>query len=379
MLAPVKGLKLFLNPKLPDADYQIFLRLAQRLMMHDHVLLASSGTSGQLKLIALSQAALKVAAESVNQHIQASSKDVWVLALPMHHIGGFSLTVRAQLSGSKLAEFKDKWSAQKFVEFCIQEKATLTSLVPTQIWDLVQAQLRAPQTLRAVFVGGAALDPILYEKARALGWPLLPCYGMTETCAQVACASLDSLQKNTFPELEILPHVQVQVRDEGKLAFASPALLSCLATDDNGWVSVIDPKQHSWFESEDFGEVSGNTLKIFGRGEDFVKIAGEAVLLSQIQSMLERLAPEFVGKIAVLALDHERHGSQLVLVSEERIPQAKLEVLLEELDSKVLPVARLQAVYFAEKLPRTSLGKIKCAELRAMILSQSRAQLLWQR
>ena len=378
MFVPIKGLKLFLNPKLPDADYQVLIRLAQRLMLPDHVLLASSGTSGQLKLIALAQTALEVAAANVNQHIQASSKDVWALALPLHHIGGFSVTVRAKLLGSKLAEFKDKWSAQQFVGFCTQEKVTLTSLVPTQIWDFVQAKLQAPKTLRAVFVGGAALNPLLYEKARALGWPLLPCYGMTETCAQVACASLESLLKNEFPELQVLRHVKVQETDEGKLQFSSVALLSCLATDDSGWVSVIDPKQNGWFVSEDFGEVVGNTLTVFGRGEDFVKISGEAVSLLQMQHMLEQLAPELSGKIVVLAMDHERNGSQLILVSEEKISTERTQKIIQELDRKVLPVARLQQVYVVQQVPKTELGKIKRAEL-CQILAQSRAQILWQR
>ena len=40
--------------------------------------------------------------------------------------------------------------------------------------------------------GGGAVSDELYRDARALGWRVLPSYGMTECCSQVATALSDS-------------------------------------------------------------------------------------------------------------------------------------------------------------------------------------------
>ena len=66
-----------------------------------------------------------------------------------------------------------------------------SSLVPAQVLDLVRAGLRPPPVLRAIVVGGGAISAELYRDARALGWPVLPSYGMTECCSQIATATHD--------------------------------------------------------------------------------------------------------------------------------------------------------------------------------------------
>src|SRR5207253_1068669 len=92
-----------------------------------------------------------------------------------------------------------EWNPARTVKKWKDRKVTLTSLVPTQVFDLVSANLTAPKNLRAAVIGGGALDPSLYLKARELGWALLPSYGLTECASQVATASLDSLGKKEFP------------------------------------------------------------------------------------------------------------------------------------------------------------------------------------
>ena len=68
---------------------------------------------------------------------------------------------------------------------------THTSLVPTQVHDLVKADLRAPETLKAIVVGGGHLDAATGRLARTLGWPVLASYGMTEAASQIATQTLE--------------------------------------------------------------------------------------------------------------------------------------------------------------------------------------------
>ena len=51
-------------------------------------------------------------------------------------------------------------------------------------------------------MGGSALSPFLYKKAKSLGWPILICYGMTESGSQIACSSLKSIKQKSFPKMK---------------------------------------------------------------------------------------------------------------------------------------------------------------------------------
>src|SRR5687768_11733428 len=136
-----------------------------------HVWLATSGTSGALKLTALSKKALLASAASVNRHLQSDSKDVWCCVLPTFHVGGLGIYARALLSGARV--ITEGWDP---VRFGANPEISLASLVPAQVADLVRLGVRAPRSIRAVIVGGGALGTGLYAQAGELGWPVLPSY-----------------------------------------------------------------------------------------------------------------------------------------------------------------------------------------------------------
>ena len=103
------------------------------------------------------------------------------MALPDFHVGGMGILARcheAFLQGG--SGWRGKWDPVRYHELALAEGSTLSSLVPTQLFDLVEHGLRAPEPLRAVIIGGGRLDDQLYEQALQLGWPLMESYGMTE-------------------------------------------------------------------------------------------------------------------------------------------------------------------------------------------------------
>ena len=180
----------------------------------------TSGTEGAPKWVGLSRAAFLHSAHAVNAHLEAGAGDRWLIALPLHHVGGFSILARCHAGGSSFIRTEEKWDAQKFTAFCEAEKVTLASLVPTQVYDLVKAGLEAPPTLRAIVVGGGALPTAedVGPRAIALGWPLLQSYGMTEACSQIATEPLDHLYAGFDPHsLEVLAGWDLSVDSEDTL------------------------------------------------------------------------------------------------------------------------------------------------------------------
>ena len=213
--------QLILNPRMPNAEATELRSLFEKWQRPGDLWLASSGSSrglkDSLKLIILTESGLSAAAESGNRYLQATKEDRWLQTLPVFHVGGQMIGRRAQVIGAKVlpAQFA-KWSALEFYQQIANEQITLASLVPTQVFDLVQAKLRAPASLRAVLIGGAALDPSLDQAARALGWPLLPGYGMTEAGALLAGAPLSTAHESQAPEaFFLLDHIEAKISSDG--------------------------------------------------------------------------------------------------------------------------------------------------------------------
>lgn len=332
----------------------------ETLLPH-HLWIATSGSSrGVGRWVGLSREAVLASARAVNHHLQVQSGDVWINVLPTYHVGGLGIFARAFISQSEVVDMSfTKWSAPEFWRELQTHKATLTSLVPTQVFDLVSAGLTSPPHLRAVVVGGGALSPALYLAARDLAWPLLPSYGLTECASQVATASLASLQKSTLqnfiPELEVLSHVQTKVDSDQVLSLKSPALLTGYAHYAGGKWQLDDPKQDNWFTTEDRADLEGAHLRPYGRKDSQVKILGELVDLEKLNEILSQLLLNYKVEAVLNPCADERRGWRLDLVVKGPLTEA--EKLWQAFNEAVAPFERTHGLYLVNEIPKSALGK----------------------
>jgi o-succinylbenzoate---CoA ligase len=341
-----------LNPRMPPEEEA---RLRSLIIdLQAHVWLATSGTTGTLKLAALSKDAVLASAAAVNRYLESNAGDVWCCVLPAFHVGGLGIFARAFLSGARVIHAQ--WNAR---EFAANGEMTLASLVPAHVSDLVELRLPPPSTLRAIVVGGGALPDLLYERARALGWPLLPSYGMTETCSQVATASLSS------PELRLLDHIEARTEDDGRLAFRGASLLTGYASERG----LEDPKtSDGWFVTEDLGSVDGQALRVEGRRGDSVKIGGESVDLTRLDAILASIASSHA---AVLAVPEPRLGCVIHLAIDPSVDSAGV---LAAFNAGVHPFERARGIHRVAEIPRSPLGKLLRAKLLETISPVAESQ-----
>jgi len=351
------------NPRFPEQERQIFATLPKTENFESHIWVATSGTAGRCKFAALSKKGILISAKSVNKHLNSCYSDTWIHMLPDFHVGGLGIWARAFLSGASVLDLKskqEKWDPHIFWNAAVGSKATLTALVPTQIYDLVSNQLPAPPTLRAVIVGGGNLSYSIYSQGLTLGWKLLPSYGLTECASQVATATAEE----EFGYGALLSHIEAKTDSEGYIYLKSPSLLTAYGLIENGAIQIKDPKQDGWFKTEDKGELRGNTLKIHGRSSDFVKIGGESCSLIHLRTVLEELkrSQNLLIDIAINATPDERLGYAIHLFSEE-CPARLLEDFVKQFNAIVLPFERIRKINFVKKIHRSPLGKILYSEL----------------
>jgi O-succinylbenzoic acid--CoA ligase len=300
--------------------------------LNAHVFVATSGSTGAIKLVALSKQAILASAAGVNERLEVTSRDVWAAVLPTFHVGGLGVYARCYLAGARALPMP--WDPRTFVE-C---EATLASLVPAQLRDLIASGLKPPPTLRAILVGGDAFDPV-----SAAGWPVLASYGMSECCSTISVKDL------------LLPHIEARRESDGRLAFRGPSLFTGYATDEG----LIDPKIDGWFISEDLGEVDGRTLRVDGRAGDFVKIGGESVDLKRLDRILHELAGDGA---AIVAMPDERLGQVIHLATTIEPTFA------DAFNSRVHPFERIRAIHRVDAIPRSPLGKLLRAELAGTLV-----------
>ena len=367
---------IILNPRWPRDDYESLWGLAEKISvdknLQSHFWLATSGSTADsvraIKLVALAKTAVLNSAKAVNAHLQASDKDVWTQVLPRFHVGGLGIEARAHLSGARVVPaLKDeRWDVKHYYQILEQEKCTLAALVPTQVFDLVTMSLKAPSSLRALVVGGGALDLKLYRSARDLGWPLLPSYGMSETCSQIATASLNSLHSKDFPSVPLLSHAKARTNAEGYLEVTSTSLFTCYAKNTEEGSASWDPKVEGWFTTEDLGEIENGGLQVGGRKSDYIKIGGEGTNLARLRRILEACALDLNSawplQVTLLEVPSERLGAEIEMICSLRPEEA--EILSVKYQEKVLPFEKVRRIKYVDQIPRTDLGKILWGELR---------------
>jgi len=309
---------------MPQAERERLETLVPRI--DAHVFVATSGSTGAIKLVALSKQAILASAAAVNERLEVTSRDVWAAVLPLFHVGGLGVYARCHLAGARALTMQ--WDPRAFAE----SDATIASLVPAQVRDLVAAGLKPSAKLRAILVGGG-----IFEMDRT-EWPALPSYGMTECCSTIAI------------EGTLLNHIDARREPDGRLAFRGPSLFTGYATEDG----LIDPKIDSWFISEDLGEVDGRTLRVEGRAGDFIKIGGESVDLKRLDRILRELAGD---DAAIVAAPDERLGHVI------HIATTSEPTFVDAFNDRVHPFERIREVHRVDKIPRSPLGKLLRAEL----------------
>lgn len=330
-----------------------------------HLWFSTSGSSGPPKWLALPKSGLLLSAAAVNAHLGVTEDSCWGLALPLHHVGGCGVVVRAFEAGCGLRQFTARWQPAEFCAWLHAAKVTHTALVPTQVHDLVAVGLGAPPLLEVVVVGGGQLDQATGQAARALGWPVLASYGMTEAGSQIATQEPAALARPYQPApLTVLPIWRTEVAPDGHLRLAGPALFSGTLMPDAGkW--RYQPRPGDWHDTADRVALADEHLTPLGRLDAVVKVLGELVDPAAIEAELLVLANGAlrIGTFAIAAVTDARAGHRLVPVFEATVAAGVIAEVLAAYHRQAPGFRRLQAPVRVAALPRSPLGKILRPEL----------------
>ncbi len=280
-----------------------------------YLLKASGGTSQKAYLHRLSD--IKAATKSFFKTISLTQDDRWGICLSTKHVAGFSILARSYFGNLKDPYFFT-WSVESVCSKIVENKLSVLSLVPTQIFDLVFKGVKAPEKLKYVFVGGSHISKKLFQKAQELGWPVVGCYGLTETFAQMSY-SVDGVNLKAFPGWE------VSLSADEEITLKGPGLYWAKLKGK----SKLIIRDKDIFYTGDQGKLGKDSFQILGKTTGKVKIKGSYFDFNKFKKdfSAKLLESGFSNQqLFPLVLKEERNGAGLYLITTQ--PLFKLKKIL---------------------------------------------------
>ncbi len=322
-------------------------------------------TSGSARCVMLSGNNLLASVRASRKHLGLQPGDVWLVCLPLYHIGGFSILLRCAEAGATVL-LHEGFNTDRILEDLDTQRVTHISLVPPMLSRLLGGGTRPPSCLRVTLVGGGPLSNELASRALNLGWPLCHTYGMSETASQVATRC--SMEKS-WSEGDVgppLPGINVEIMDDsnrpttgtGRIRVSGPVVMA-------GYANVKrNPDQglsSGTFTSGDLGYFDKHGhLHIVGRADDVLVTGGRNIHSQEVESLL--MACPGVEDVAVTAREDSVWGDYLVALFVGILDTTELDAWCRvNLPSALRPREFIRV----EGLPRDGLGKLNRDVLRS--------------
>jgi o-succinylbenzoate---CoA ligase len=309
----------------------------------DALVMPTSGTSGTPKGVVLTHAALAASAAATSERLGVDPvRDRWLCCLPLSHVGGMSVLTRAIATNTPV-EIHASFDVED-VTAAVANGVTIVSLVSTALFRLDRATIEA---LRVVVLGGSA-------PPEQLPGNVVTTYGLTESGSGVVYDGVP------------LDGVEVEIADDGEILLRGPMLLRSYR-DGN------DPKDARGFlATGDLGAFDDGRLVVFGRREDVIVSGGEKIWPTPVEQVL--LAHPGITEVAIVGVPdpewHQRAVACVVVAPGASVDLAELrELVIGELGSIHAP----RELQLFDALPRTSIGKVRRAELSAAVRARSQS------
>jgi O-succinylbenzoic acid--CoA ligase len=239
-----------------------------------HLIVATSGSTGEPKGTMLTGANLAAAVTASRQRLPIDPGDVWLGCLPLFHIGGLSVLFRCLEAGATML-LHSRFEAAAVTGDLAEGRASHISVVPAMLAQLMDQEYKPHGRLRHVLVGGAGLPAALADRALRAGWPIRPSYGMSEAGSQVAtCADATSWRPGLAGRP--LPGLVVGTAADGRIRIRGRQVMAGYLNPDLRPGEGIDAD--GWFTSNDIGGLlDDGCLRVLGRADDMLISGGENI------------------------------------------------------------------------------------------------------
>jgi acyl-CoA synthetase (AMP-forming)/AMP-acid ligase II len=344
----------------------------------------TSGTTGRPKGATLSHrnaihfslaAAATTAVHNIVHGLPSSGRAPTVIAsAPLFHMSGLlgQLTNAAFWGITVVTPPAGRWNPTTHLSLTEQHRVTTWSVVPTQLWRLIEhAELERFDlgSLDTIGGGGSTFSPELLRRTAArlphVSTALRVGYGMTETAGTLTLlqppydeahrASVGTPVAGTEISVRSAEGRELPDGEIGEIWARSAQVFLGYWDDSAATDAVVDPER--WYATGDYGRVSDGHLYLESRLRDLIIRGGENIYPIEIENRLAEHGA--VVEAAVVGVDHPMLGQEVKAVVVRR-PGAEVDAAeLREWAATTLARHKVPThVEFVDELPRNATGKI---------------------
>jgi len=304
-----------------------------------------------------------------------SGPPVAISASPFFHVSGLNCQlVMATASGMTIVYAPPgKWREDVHLELTQRHGATMWSLVPTQLWRLLEWPGLGDydlSSLQTVGGGSAVWPPELLRTleqriphARAglgTGW------GMTESSGAGTSLRADASYERPDSIGNVSPTVELEVRDPatgaalgegevGEICIRTAALFLGYWDNPDATAAALDADR--WYRTGDFGHIRDEFVYLEGRRQDLIIRGGENIYPAEIEVRL--IEHPDITEVAVVGVDHATLGQEVKAYVVPRASGIIGHDDVRDFAAQTLAAYKVPThVEFVDALPHNAAGKV---------------------
>ena len=317
-------------------------------------IILTSGTTGIPKAVQLTYGNFEASCNNWNEFLQFQSNDQFLCCLPLHHIGGLAVMLRALMFDFPV-NLVSTFEAKLVLDTIIKYPVSIISLVPTMLKRILDLEggLKAIKSLRWILLGGGPSPKYLLDLCIKEKLNIVKVYGMSETCSgTVGLKLLDEPQNKLYAGR---PFNGAKIWTENNELYISGPMVM------KGYVGEAVTNGHH--NSHDLGQVdNGNLVFLDIRRKDLIISGGENINPLEVEEALLQI--EGITDAAVIGVEDVEWGEKVVAYivnSEFGIRNSEFRMKLKgRISDFKIPKEFIQV----SSIPRNELGKIVYEKLR---------------
>jgi amino acid adenylation domain-containing protein/non-ribosomal peptide synthase protein (TIGR01720 family) len=381
VLAQARGLKIIDMSPMLDAEAGLFTLTGEEHGRAGHygfiqpddvaVMLPTSGTTSQPKIVPLSHTNICTAAHNMRIALELVESDRCLNVLPLFHVHALLTTLLPSLMAGSSIVCTPGFSVSTFFGSIAEFHPSWYTAVPTVHQAILahtslHREIIARCPLRFIRSGSAPLPPqVLAKLEEVFQVPVISVYGMTETSGNITYNPLPS-RKRKIGSAGMAAGLEVAIMDaEGTLLPAGETgeIVVRGASVFQGYYNNPTANRSAftdgWFRTGDQGFLdSDGYLFITGRVREIINRGGEKIAPQEVDNVL--MEHPAVAKAVTFAVPHARLGEDIAAAV-----VLHQNATATEHDIRLFAVKRLatfkvpQQVHIVEDLPESSTGKLQ--------------------
>jgi len=351
-------------------------------------IIATSGTTGEPKWVPIAKQQIVSSIEGSPSHLLPDKAKAWLLSLPIHHTGGLAVLLRSAIRGNDVVVA----SSMKVKDVCksLQNYASIQtlSLVPKQLNELISSGNDSLDLLRnkRVLLGGGPVSVELRKQIQQLELSVFYSYGMSETFGHIFAINALDLDLT-----EVAQNIAGKISKNNAFAINEKQHLLVKGSQVFGGYlgssKVANSSQESWFSTGDIAQVNeyGN-LEILMRRTDLIVSGGKNIRPQEVEQLITEKLHLPIESFVVVGVKDEEWGEIVGLCIEEdpllqfnkkmlanyeqkqtNLSALETAILHDELTNNIPKNVVPRVIKVIKQLPRTDIGKIKRAEIKALM------------